>query len=96
MNTLMHSMASGGCVTVTQDGGLPGEDTEEAWLALGGDGEAAERLHAGFHGTSLSICVFSTESRTVKAGERVRYATGRRPDSGESSPRKIKLSLLSA
>lgn len=31
MNTLMHSMASGGCVTVTQDGGCRGEHRGSGW-----------------------------------------------------------------
>lgn len=56
MKILMYSMVSGGCVSVTQDGGLPGRSTEEAWLALGGDGRSRRRARR-VHGTLLSICV---------------------------------------
>lgn len=58
MNTLMHSMASGGCVTVTQDGGLPGRSTEEAWLALGGDGRSQRRGTPGSPHPPLYLRVF--------------------------------------
>ena len=37
INILMHNMVSGGCFTVTQDGGLVGRNTEEARPALSSD-----------------------------------------------------------